>query len=193
MIYKIKKAFAVSGVAVASMLLSSCASTDKIADSDGKTAPGWFPIQLALTDPIQVVPKTWDIYGVRINLIYSENNNVGFADIGLVNRSAGSQTGFQVGAVLNRVEKNVSGIQIASIMNTCGKNSMVEGLQLGSVNISGDVTGLQLGAFNRSGTMEGLQLGVVNTTNSLDGVQFGLINLNSNGPVKFMPLLNFGF
>jgi hypothetical protein len=189
---KIIKTFAVSGIAVASLLSSFCTSTVKAADSEDKPI-GWFPIQLALTDPLQIVPKTWDIYGVRINIIYSENNNVGFADIGIVNRTAGNQAGFQVGAVINRVEKNVSGIQVGSIMNSCGKNSMVEGLQLGAVNTSGDVTGLQLGVFNRSETIEGLQLGVINSTNSLDGVQFGLINLNSGGPLKFMLLLNFGF
>jgi hypothetical protein len=174
--------------------LCSVLSVAKAADGEGEKGTAyWTPVQLALATPIQIVPKTWDVKGFRLGVIYSYNNDVGFLDAGIVNRTAGDEIGIQIGGIMNRVEGNVSGIQIAGIVNSVGGNSLVEGMQIACMNTVGDVSGLQTGVVNHSKTMQGVQIGVFNLTNELDGLQIGVINLNTSGSIPFMPLLNFGF
>lgn len=154
----------------------------------------WTPIQLSLATPMQIAPKAWDVKGLRLGIIYSDNRDVGFIDVtGLVNRTTGDETGIQIGGILNRVEGNVSGIQIAGIVNSVGSNSLVEGAQIACMNMAGDVSGVQIGAINQAGTMQGVQIGVINVTRELSGLQIGLININKSGEIPFLPIVNFGF
>ncbi|OGU64264.1 MAG: hypothetical protein A2W30_02320 [Ignavibacteria bacterium RBG_16_36_9] len=51
------------------------------------------PIQLALFNPIQIVPEGESVNGIRVNFIYTKNANVTGFDMGLVNQTTGSQLG----------------------------------------------------------------------------------------------------
>ena len=55
------------------------------------------PIQLALFNPIQIVPEGESVNGIRLNLIYTKNANVTGFDMGLVNQTTGSQAWCTVG------------------------------------------------------------------------------------------------
>lgn len=166
------------------------------------------PIQLAVFNPVQLVPETDSVKGARLSLFYTVNKDVsGLSLVWLgVNRATGDVNGVELG-LGNWVEGSAYGGQLG-IVNHAGKRFV--GVQYGMVNVTeGDFTGLQWGLVNwtegfmhgvqagfvnYSGQMHGLQLGIVNYTKSLDGLQIGLGNYNGNKkPMEFMVLVNWSF
>lgn len=136
------------------------------------------PFQLALFDPIQIVPSNESINGIRINFIYSKNANITGLDVGLVNVTTGKQLGVQWGAV-DITEGGFTGWQGGWI-----------------VNISkGDFVGLQTAFVNYHGAhFNGLQFSLVNYAATLEGLQLGLINIiGSGGFLPVFPIFNFDF
>ena len=135
------------------------------------------PIQLALFNPIQIVPEGESVNGIRLNLIYTKNVNVTGFDWGLVNQTTGKQLGVQWGGV-NLTDGGFTG------------------WQSGAVNISkGSSVGLQTGWVNyHSGNFNGLQFSIVNYAATLEGLQLGLINIiGSGGFLPVFPIFNFDF
>lgn len=135
------------------------------------------PFQLSLFDPIQIVPNSKSISGIRLNLIYTKNVNVTGFDMGLVNVTTGKQLGVQWGGV------NVT-------------DGGVTGWQAGFVNISrGDFVGLQTSWVNyHGGHFNGLQFSIVNYAATLEGLQLGLINIiGEGGFLPVFPIFNFDF
>lgn len=188
----LKKLAVWSGLALG--LATLCARAELPDFNKDPNASGKFtPVQIAFATPIQFFPSTWDVAGLRLDLIYGNNHNVGFVDVGLVNVTRDRQTGVQVGGLLNLVQGEMSGIQVGGILNTAGDTSVMQGLQVSCVNVAGDASGLQVGVFNRTNTVQGMQIGVINVAEELDGLQIGLVNCNTKGAVPFMPILNFGF
>lgn len=155
------------------------------------------PFQLAFAAPIemQMLPETWDVVGVRLDVIYGCNHDVGFLDLGLLNETTGKECGLQVGGLWNGVQGDTEGVQVAGLVNVSGGNAVCQGVQVACVNLAGAANGMQLGVVNdTSGAMCGLQIGLVNVSEQpLNGLQIGLINLNENGAIPFMPIMNFGF
>jgi len=124
------------------------------------------PIQLALFNPIQIVPEGESVNGIRLNL-----------DMGLVNQTTGSQLGVQWGGV-NLTDGGFTG------------------WQAGFLNISmGSSVGLQSSWVNyHSGNFNGLQLALVNYSATLKGLQLGLINIiGEGGFLPVFPIFNFDF
>lgn len=135
------------------------------------------PIQLSLFNPIQIVPESESVSGLRLNLIYTKNVNVTGFDWGLVNHTTGKQLGVQWGGV-NITDGGFSGWQ-AGFVNISKGNSV--GLQTSMVNYHG-------GFFN------GLQFSIVNYAATLKGLQLGLINIiGSGGFLPVFPIFNFDF
>jgi hypothetical protein len=135
------------------------------------------PFQLSLFDPIQIVPNSESISGIRLNLIYSMNVNVTGFDWGLVNVTTGKELGVQWGGV-NITEGGCTG------------------WQAGFVNVShGDFVGLQTSWVNyHGGYFNGLQFSIVNYTETLKGLQLGLINIiGKGGFLPVFPIFNFDF
>ena len=135
------------------------------------------PIQLSLFNPIQIVPESESVSGLRFNLIYGKNANVTGLDLGLVNQSTGIQNGVQWGGV-NLTDGGVTG------------------WQSGFVNVSkGNSVGLQTGVVNHhQGHFHGLQFSIVNYAATLKGLQLGIINIiGEGGFLPVFPLFNFDF
>lgn len=135
------------------------------------------PIQLALFNPIQIVPENESVSGLRLNLIYTKNANVTGLDLGLVNETTGKQLGVQWGFV-NLTDGGFSG------------------WQAGSVNITkGSSVGLQTGWVNyHESNFNGLQISIVNYSATLKGLQIGLINIiGKGGFLPVFPIFNFDF
>lgn len=176
------------------LLLAASATQAELPNFDkAEKAAGFTPIQIALAAPIQIAPETWDVTGLRLNIIYGRNLNTSFVDIGLLNQTRDHENGIMVGALWNGVAGEMSGVQVAGLLNNSGSSFMMEGIQVGSLNICGDGTGMQVGAFNSAKSVQGMQIGVFNYTEGLNGLQIGLININSGGQLPFMPILNIGF
>ena len=135
------------------------------------------PIQLALVNPIQIVPESQSINGFRFNLIYGKNANVTGFDLGLANHTTGKEVGVQWGLV-NFTDGGFTGWQDSFVNITKG---MSVGLQSGGVNY-------------HDGYFNGLQISIVNYAATLKGLQIGLINIiGKGGFLPVFPIFNFDF
>ena len=135
------------------------------------------PIQLALVNPIQIVPESQSINGFRFNLIYGKNANVTGFDLGLANQTTGKEVGVQWGLV-NFTDGGFTGWQDSFVNITKG---MSVGLQSGGVNY-------------HDGYFNGLQISIVNYAATLKGLQIGLINIiGKGGFLPVFPIFNFDF
>jgi len=148
--------------------------------SSGAALASGKPFSAGVFDPVQIVPRSEGISGVRLNLFHGNNTTLkGFDFVFLgVNQIQSDMNGLQMGLV-NWTE---SGTQIGS--------------QLGLVAITGGhFKGAQLGwAFNYAKEATGLQLGVVNYAERLTkGLQIGLVNIAKNGFLPVFVLFNFNF
>lgn len=135
------------------------------------------PIQLALFNPIQIVPENSSVTGLRFSLLYGKNAGVNGVDLGLVNFTTSNQLGIQWGVV----------------GHTEGK---FNGWQNNFVNITKDLfTGLQSGFVNYNSTkVSGLQFAVVNYAATMNGLQIGLVNIiGEGGFLPVFPIFNFSF
>jgi len=136
------------------------------------------PIQLALFNPVQMVPEEESIMGVSLGLIYAANQDVtGFSFVLLgVNEAKGNAAGVELG-LGNWVEGYFHGWQ-GGFVNYTGTRFI--GLQSGIVNVTkGDLTGAQLGIVNwAEGFVHGAQAGIFNySTDRFIGAQLGAVNM----------------
>jgi hypothetical protein len=138
-------------------LLALLLATPARADAQEQRA-----FQLSLFDPVQIVPASEGISGLRLNLLYGRNASLTGIDVGLVNVVSGDAVGFQWGAV--------------------GVTGSFLGFQDNLVNINqGKLRGLQVGFFNHAERVEGLQLGLVNHAGTIHGLQIGFVNVIDRG------------
>ncbi len=155
---------------------------------DGGTKFG----QLALFEPIQIFDKDTSVKGIRWNIFYGVNKDVGGLDLGLANKATGDVGALEIG-LANMVGGDFTGIQWGFYNDVGGSFT---GWQDGAVNmVGGDFVGLQTGLYNKvGGKASGLQLAIVNDAGSLYGLQIGIINFNkSKEPFGFLPIVNFSF
>ena len=85
------------------------------------------PLMISLIDPIQMPQNTWDVSGLRLNIIYGDCHPLTGLDIGLIN-SCERMRGLQIG-IINTVD-------------------LMKGLQIGVVNHANRVVGIQIGFIN---------------------------------------------
>jgi hypothetical protein len=133
------------------------------------------PIQLALLDPVQIVPAGESISGFRFSLLYGRNAGMKGFDLGLATKTTGSFKGVQWGLV--------------GMVDGDG-----EGWQHNMVSITnGAFSGLQSGFFSSAGHVHGLQFSFVNNTGTIKGIQLGLINIiREGGFMPVFPIVNWG-
>jgi len=154
------------------------------------TAQG--PIQIALFPPLQIVPESEAVKGLRLSL-YGSNSAVSGLDLGLVNRTTGPfeglQTSWAAGFGVGINEGSTLGVQANILVNIT--DGMLTGGQLGLVNMVGSGEGVQIGVFNHAPSFRGLQIAVLNYAETLDGVQIGLLNIIKEGGLfPFFPIFN---
>jgi hypothetical protein len=155
------------------------------------TEPTHFsPLMFSLIAPAQVPSPDWDVYGLRINVIYGACRDLYGFDVGLVNHVKGTTKALQVNAIANISDGPALGFQ-AGLVNTAG--STFTGLQIGAVNYAERASALQIGAFNGADHVDGLQIGVINVTRTMLGVQIGLVNVIQDNDMPFVPVINFYF
>jgi len=86
-------------------------------------APPRTPLQLALLNPMQLFDQDYDVYGLRINLLYGSNTSVYGLDLGLFNDCVRDLYGIQAGIIGNMVSgvgssgDGLLGVQIAGLFN----------------------------------------------------------------------------
>lgn len=100
--------------------------------------------------------------------------------------------GLQVGGIANIARGELTGVQLASLVNISGERSLGAQIALGTnlsfgrfqglqasflLNRSQALSGVQVGAVNLAGDVDGLQVGLVNVARKLSGVTIGLVNV----------------
>jgi hypothetical protein len=104
----------------------------------------------------------------------------GFQLAGATNLAGHELVGLQISGGLNRSAERMQGVQLAGLTNLSGGTA--QGLQLaGAYNQAPIVEGVQLGAVNLSRSAAGVQLGLVNVSQDVYGLQLGLINVSETG------------
>ena len=84
----------------------------------------------------------------------------------------------------------VGGVEMAAF--SCMTEN-IDGTQLAPLfNSAKDMDGLQASLVNVTEKMCGLQLGLVNVSKKT-GFQIGVVNYIKDGPVPFLPIINFAF
>lgn len=147
------------------------------------------PIQLGLVPPVQIVPATESVRGVRLSLLYGKNVDVSGLDVGLVNHTTRDFLGAQFG-VVGISDGDVTGWQSNWVNISRGA---MEGLQNGIVSVTESGRGVQWSGYNQAQNFRGLQFGIVNYAGYLDGIQIGLINIiRDNGQFPVFPIVNWG-
>jgi hypothetical protein len=147
--------------------------TDK--DSD---AYSYSPIALNLFAPLQFPPSTWDVYGLRLNLLFGQNANVYGVDVGVVGLSLSDVYGFQ-STVFNWNEGTTKALQVGAVANLNLQGFI--GLQAAGIcNMDlGESTGVQFaGLLNKNEMFRGLQVAsLANICNdNSKGVQIAFAN-----------------
>ncbi len=138
-------------------------------------AMAWSPIQVGLFGGnAQICAPETEITGLRLNLPYSENDDVTGLDLGIVSGGA-----------------SISGLRLNAV-NLSDEHS--GGVEIGLVNVDkGEMVGWQCGIFNYAGSMRGFQLGLINKCGSLYGIQIGLVNMIETGKVAMLPIISWAF
>ncbi|HEV2105438.1 MAG TPA: hypothetical protein VGU27_06865 [Candidatus Eisenbacteria bacterium] len=147
------------------------------------------PVNLSLFTPIQIVPASKSVSGLRLDLIYGRNVNVTGVDWGLVNHDTGTGFAWQAGAV-NLVEKDFTGWQEGWVNMT---KDTFTGFQDGLFNSSDSMNGFALGVVNVTKHMHGVQVGVFNMTETMHGLQIGVANVIQKGKIPVLPIVNWTF
>lgn len=175
---------ALAPLALATSLAAPVAAQDK-------------PIQLALVNPVQLVPEGQGISVVRLNLIYSVNRSVNGLDVGLVNVTSGGASSGVQWAVASVNRGAFTGWQggwggfgaVAAITE-----GPFVGLQSALYTSARQGRGVQIGLLNTAASWNGLQFGLLNLAQQLHGVQIGLINvIKTGGQFPVFPIVNWSF
>lgn len=156
------------------------------------------PIEIDVASPLQLPQwspyNPWQVWGVRLDLIYGRSFCVYGIDFGIsgytltdvygveftgFNLVGGNVAGVQFGLVANAVRGDVTGVQFGCAANW--NRGEIIGAQGALVNLNGAFIGAQLGMLNwNSGVCYGLQNGIANVNvNEYLGVSVGLVNLTT--------------
>lgn len=82
------------------------------------------------------------------------------------NIARGNATGLQASVGYNRVEKRLDGVQLSSGVNHA--RGLVDGVQIGLINLGGDINGAQIGLVNVATGSVDTQIGLVNYADEVD-------------------------
>ena len=146
------------------------------------------PFQFSVWNPVQLVPESSEIRGLRVNVVYGKNKSVHGMDVGLINATSGDGGGIGVG-LQNQVYGNYSGVQVGLMGGPLGVRTAGEevyttdAFQAGNI-VSGEFSGVQLSMANLVGSdVAGAQLGltVSGTLGQLTGLQVGMLNMAAEG------------
>ncbi len=178
------------GRAVMIGVVSLAMAGGRAAAQEAERAQGFTPFMLGIVTPVQVPSAAWDVYGLRIDLIYGRCQTLYGLDVGLVNHVQGGMKGLQIGGVVSLVEGSATGLQTGLVNLGLGG---FNGMQIGGVNYAERARAFQIGVYNGADHIHGVQLGVINVTRTMVGCQLGLVNVIQDNDVPFLPVFNCAF
>jgi len=166
-------------------------------------------LQVSSWNPVQIAPEDIDVFGLRLNLVYGENRDLYGLDLGMINSLTRDMFGVQGGLLnisrrdiigvqigLDNIAGNIPAFGWSQFLSTQEDTPCVYGLQLGALNLAypkGMINGAQVGLINVSDRIQGLQIGIINYANDMTGIQIGLINYNDSAEFYLTPIINACF
>ena len=154
--------------ALAALALAAIAPANAQQSETSSSEPvGWTPVALGLATPVQLPwgLNRWDVYGLDVNLFYSDAPDVIGLDVGgLATVVRKEMKGLQVGGLFNFNGEDVYGLRATLGLNLARRS--VYGMEAGLLAFSDNVYGLSvhfLGAAQHN--VSGLQVsGLANVT-----------------------------
>lgn len=154
--------------ALAALALAALAPANAQQSETNPSEPvGWTPVAIGLATPVQLPwgLNRWDVYGIDVNLFYSDAPNVAGIDVGgLATVVRQEMMGIQVGGLFNFNGENAYGLRATLGLNLARRS--VYGMNAGLISFSDDICGFDvhfLGAAQHNIT--GLQVsGLANVT-----------------------------
>ena len=152
------------------------------------------PFALSFAPKFEAPDESWDVAGLRINLLVCSHRAVYALDIGgLGNFSDYKMDGIGIAGLFNSVGESDGAIHIAGLCNFAAFD--FAGCQISGLYscTEGSHFGLQIGTANYAGKLTGVQIGLFNSAETLHGMQIGVLNFNKSSPIRFMPIINAAF
>jgi len=114
----------------------------------------WTPLQVSIWEPVQLFSEKFDVYGIRMNLVYGNNQNLTGLDVGALNVISDKHRGGQLGLI------NLSEHSLGASAGGMNYTTSLYGGQIGLVNTAQkSLSGLQAGGLmNLSDHVKGIQL-----------------------------------
>jgi len=149
-------------------------------------------------------PDSPDVSGMRLSLLWGENQSQRGFDAGLLSLSETS-TFSGMGLILgvSKIDVQMSDGAVFSLVNwhkgrDAGFNGAFLNLlhepsgafNLGFVTVSDGSSGVDFGGFNMSNRSKA-QIGFLNVTDEIETFQFGFLNIAKNGFLPIFPVFNF--
>ncbi len=155
----------IASLAIASAVHSFAASSETVAE---ETA-GWTPVALGLATPVQIPwgLNRWDVYGLDLNVFYSDAPRMYGLDIGgLAAVTRGDMMGLQVSGLCNFGARDVYGLRATLGLNMC----------------AGTVYGMDAGLIGYRDTLKGIDIHFLGSVSrNVSGLAIGgLANVTSN-------------
>ena len=156
---------------------------------------GYYRTSASLAAIGAIFKASYGFAGAGIFNIY--NDGYGFQGAGVFNIAGGEINGFQGAGVFNIAAGPVRGAQLAGVFNIADQvQGSVQAA--GTFNMASKVQGIQMaGIFNTAESVDGMQIGLINITGELRGLQIGLINISNNGvdslSYVYMPAVDTSF
>lgn len=146
------------------------------------------PVMVSLFDPVQAPSDSWDVTGLRLDLVYGDAQEFKGLDLGIANQTRKDFSGLALGGV-NIAGGSMRGAQLGIV--NLDRNGIREwdeisvGLQLGIYNNADSFCGAQEGIVNMSGaTFAGYQGALVNVAQDMQGLQCGFYFIFGVNSVK---------
>ncbi len=156
---------------------------------------GYYRTSASLAAIGAIFEASYGFAGAGIFNIY--NDGYGFQGAGVFNIAGSEINGFQGAGVFNIAGGPLRGAQLAGVFNIADQvQGSVQAA--GTFNMASKVQGIQMaGIFNTAESVDGMQIGLINITGELRGLQIGLINISNNGvdslSYVYMPAVDTSF
>ena len=152
------------------------------------------PIAISFAPKLEYPNESWDVAGLRLNIIVGSHRGVYAIDIGGIGNFADyKMDGIGIGGLFNSVGESDGAIHIAGLFNFAAFD--FAGCQISGLYscTEGSHFGLQIGSANYAGKLTGVQIGLFNSAETLHGIQIGAFNFNKSSPIHFLPIINAAF
>ena len=181
------------------LLFSLCFIANANNSSKNEENHNWTPIQISAY--YDLIKNPVDVYGLNINLFFSEFNNIYGLSISPTSNSGDAIYGVECNFVTLPDYRSINHGVVLSLLNLCFIGETPQpGIYTGILNYTANVDGsigianigdatCQVGISNIANDKAKVQIGAFNINSQ--GLQFGLVNYNKNSIIPLTLFFNY--